>query len=173
VLKKAFAELTLGQRTLRIWVFVAEITDQFILGLDVLRAYNASVDVGLCLLRLGQKVTLWKTGVQQKSSRLSLVNEAVIAARCERVLIAKLEAPLGTTNILIEPSQESYREEVFVGRALVRAGPRVPVRIMNVTNQQQVLNKGTTIGHGSRPFGPQLSYDREPEPPKAGTLQTV
>jgi hypothetical protein len=35
-------ELTLGRRTLRIWAFVAEITDEFILGLDVLRAYNAS-----------------------------------------------------------------------------------------------------------------------------------
>jgi hypothetical protein len=43
--------LTLGRRVLRIWVFVAEITDEFMLGLDVLRAYDASVD----LLRLGPK----------------------------------------------------------------------------------------------------------------------
>ena len=30
---------------LRIWVFVAEVMDEFILGLDVLRAYDASVDL--------------------------------------------------------------------------------------------------------------------------------
>jgi predicted aspartyl protease len=40
VLKKALVELTLGRRALRIWVFIAEVTDEFILGLDVLRAYD-------------------------------------------------------------------------------------------------------------------------------------
>jgi hypothetical protein len=35
-------------------VFVADITDDFILGLDILRAYNASVDIGRRVLRLGQ-----------------------------------------------------------------------------------------------------------------------
>jgi hypothetical protein len=35
-------------------VFVADITDDFILGLDILRAYDASVDIGRRVLRLGQ-----------------------------------------------------------------------------------------------------------------------
>jgi hypothetical protein len=39
-------ELTLGQHTLNIWVFVADKTEEFILGLDNLRAYHATVDVG-------------------------------------------------------------------------------------------------------------------------------
>jgi hypothetical protein len=38
-------ELTLRRRALRIWVFVAEVTDEFVLGLDVLRAYYLSVDL--------------------------------------------------------------------------------------------------------------------------------
>jgi hypothetical protein len=61
VLKEALVELTLGRDALRIWVFVAEITDEFILlGLDVLRAYDASVDLGHNVLRLGLvKVSLW------------------------------------------------------------------------------------------------------------------
>jgi hypothetical protein len=52
VVKETLVELTLGRRALRIWVFVAEITDELILGLDVLRAYNASLDLGRHLLRL-------------------------------------------------------------------------------------------------------------------------
>jgi len=51
VLKEALVELTLVQRALRIWVFVAEVTAEFILGLDVLRDYDASVDLGRHLLR--------------------------------------------------------------------------------------------------------------------------
>jgi len=46
VLKEAFVELALGRWALRIWVFVTEVTDEFILGLDVLRAYDASMDLG-------------------------------------------------------------------------------------------------------------------------------
>jgi hypothetical protein len=44
--KEALVELTLGQRALKIWVFVADITEEFILGLDNLRAYHEKVDVG-------------------------------------------------------------------------------------------------------------------------------
>jgi hypothetical protein len=36
-------------------VFVADITDEFILGRDILLAYDASVDVGRHVLRLGKK----------------------------------------------------------------------------------------------------------------------
>jgi hypothetical protein len=35
-------------------VFVADIADDFILGLDILRACDASVDIGRRVLRLGQ-----------------------------------------------------------------------------------------------------------------------
>jgi hypothetical protein len=45
VLREALRELTLGKRALNIWVFVADITDDLILGLDILRAYHATVDV--------------------------------------------------------------------------------------------------------------------------------
>ena len=89
VLKEALFELTLGRRALRIWVFVAEVTDEVILGLDVLRAYDASVDLGRHLLRLGrEEVTLWRPGTQPKSARPSLVGDVVIPARCERVVMA-------------------------------------------------------------------------------------
>ena len=37
--------MTLARRALRIWVFVTDVTDDFILGLGVLGAYDASVDL--------------------------------------------------------------------------------------------------------------------------------
>jgi len=61
--------------------------------------------------------------------------------------MARLEAPLGATNVLMEPSQECSRDGVLIARTLVRARPRVPVHIMNVTSHDQVLSDGTTIGH--------------------------
>jgi hypothetical protein len=56
VVKKARLELTLGWRNLRSWVFVADITNDFILGLYILQAYDSSMDVGRRVLRLGRDV---------------------------------------------------------------------------------------------------------------------
>jgi hypothetical protein len=53
VVKEVSVELNLGRHTLRIWGFMANITDEFILGLDVLQDYDASVDVGHHVLQLG------------------------------------------------------------------------------------------------------------------------
>jgi hypothetical protein len=41
VVKEALVELTLEQRALKFWVFVADITDELILGLDILQTYDA------------------------------------------------------------------------------------------------------------------------------------
>jgi len=142
VLNEAFVELNLGRRSLRHWVYVAEVTDEIILGLDVLRSHDASVNLGRHFLRLGQEeVTLWNSGAQPKSARLSLVGDELIPVRCERVVIARLGAPVGATNFFIEPSLNCSRDGVFIASVLFRSRPRVPVRIMNVTNQDQVLRE--------------------------------
>jgi hypothetical protein len=53
-------QLTMGRRALTISVFVSEVRDDFNLGLDVLRAYDTSVNLELDLLRLGQEeVIMW------------------------------------------------------------------------------------------------------------------
>jgi hypothetical protein len=95
-----------------------------------------------------EDVTLWRPGAQLKSARLCFVGDEVISAWRERVVMAKLEAPLGATKVLLEPSRKCSRDGVFIARALVRARLKVPVRIMNVINQDQVMSEGTTIGHG-------------------------
>jgi hypothetical protein len=50
--KEALVQMTPGLRALNICVLIADITDEFILGLDTLRAYDASVDVGRHVSRL-------------------------------------------------------------------------------------------------------------------------
>jgi hypothetical protein len=44
VVREALRKLTQGQRALNSWVFVADITEEFILGLGNRRAYHATVD---------------------------------------------------------------------------------------------------------------------------------
>jgi hypothetical protein len=94
ILKEALVELTLGRGALKILVFVAEITDEFILGLDILRACDASVDLGRRILRLDQEeVSLWRP----RSSRLTLASDEMIPARLREVT-ARSEGPLEAAN---------------------------------------------------------------------------
>jgi hypothetical protein len=44
-LKEAFVKLTMGLRPLTTWVFVANITDEFVMGFDVMHGHDASVDL--------------------------------------------------------------------------------------------------------------------------------
>jgi hypothetical protein len=80
-------ELTLGRRPLRIWVLVADIKDKLILGMDIVRDCNASVDVGRRVLRIGEEeVSLWNPRARPRSSQLTLLNYEVIPARYETVV---------------------------------------------------------------------------------------
>jgi hypothetical protein len=79
---EALVQLTLRRSALHIWVFVAEITDEFLLGQDVLRANDASVDLWRHVLRLGCKqVSLWSPGARPRPSPLTLASDEAIPAR--------------------------------------------------------------------------------------------
>ena len=84
--------------------------------------------------------------------------------------MARLGAPLGATNVLIEPNQGCPRDGVFIARTLVRAGLEVPVRVINVTDQDQVLGGGTLIGHGQPAVWAANFGDQKPEPQRERRL---
>jgi hypothetical protein len=64
ILKEDFLTLTLGRRPQKNWVFVACITNEVILGLDILCAYNAPLDLGCQILRIGEEeILLWSLGL--------------------------------------------------------------------------------------------------------------
>jgi hypothetical protein len=123
--------LTLGRRPLEIWVFVTDITDELILGLDILHTYDASLDLGRQMLRLGEEeVSLWSPHLDPQPSCLVVGDDQVIPAQCGRVVMAQLESPLGVEHGLIEPSPEAHvPERLYIARTLVRDQREVPVRV--------------------------------------------
>jgi hypothetical protein len=99
-----FLTLNPGQRPLKFWAFVANITNEFILRLDILRAYSPSMDLGRQALRMvEEEVSLWNPGVGSRPSRLVVAKDQVIPEQCEGILIARLESPLGLEHCLVEP----------------------------------------------------------------------
>jgi hypothetical protein len=104
ILKQVFLSLTLGRGPLKIWVFVANITNEFILGLEILRPYNASVNIGRQTLRLAEEeISLWSPAAGTRPSNLVMAKDLVIHAQCEGIVMARLQRHLGVENELIEP----------------------------------------------------------------------
>jgi hypothetical protein len=120
-LKEALVKLTLGQSPMSISVFVAEITDDFILTLDVLHTYDAFMDLGSHTLRLSQEeVSLWSPLAIPRHSRLVVTSDQVILAQCEGVSIAQLESLLRAEDGPIKLSLEAHAlEEIYIAETLV------------------------------------------------------
>lgn len=61
-LEKCF-DTSRGRRPPKILVLVAHVTNEFVLGLNILCAYEASMDIWLQILRLAQEeLSLWSPG---------------------------------------------------------------------------------------------------------------
>jgi hypothetical protein len=147
VLKEVFLTLTL-----KIWVFVTNITNEFILEL---RAYDASVNVGRQTLRLAEEeLSLWRSGAGPRPSRLLVVKDQVIPAQCEGIVMTRLESPLGVENGLVEPSPQAHPPQgLYIARTLVRHRREVPVRVLNDTSRDYKLTKGSPLDTESQSRG--------------------
>jgi hypothetical protein len=115
---------------------------------DILRAYEASADTGRQTLRLAQEeVLLGSPGAGLRPSSLVVAKYQVIPARCEGIVIARLESPLGVENGLVEQSQQAQQPEgIYIARTLVQYRQEVAVRVFNATYRDQ---KSTidSLGH--------------------------
>jgi hypothetical protein len=148
ILKEVSLTLTLRWLPPKIWVFVADITNELILGLDILRACNASLDIGRQTLQLAEEeISLWSPGAGPHPSGMIVVKDHVIPALCEGIVMARLENPLGVENGLVEPSPQAHPPEgIYIARTLVQDHQEVPVRVLNATNRDQKLTRGSPPG---------------------------
>jgi hypothetical protein len=103
------------------FVFVANITNEFILGLDILRAYNATVEIGRQTLRLSEEVSLWSPRAGKCSSSLVVAKDQVIPAECEGIVMTRLQSHLGVEKGLVEPDPQAPPPEGnYIATTLVK-----------------------------------------------------
>jgi hypothetical protein len=92
IMKEVLVKLIMGRRPLIKWVCVANITEEFILGLDVMYAHDAIVDLRRRVLRMGDdEVPLWNPWVPPSSTPCTMGNSKVAAARCAGVKAMPLD----------------------------------------------------------------------------------
>ncbi|UYV62799.1 K02A2.6-like [Cordylochernes scorpioides] len=124
-------------------VLVADIEDEFILGMDIIREHGFTFDPTQGILRLGDESFVLSTeGEKCEDVRLFACENGCVSGNCEGVIMTVAEAPLGSGVGLIEPTCDA-RQNLLVARAIVKtADKKVPVRLANVFPSGISIRKG-------------------------------
>ncbi|MCG8112852.1 MAG: RNase H-like domain-containing protein [Candidatus Thiodiazotropha taylori] len=150
VLGEVCLEFKIQKDTFKWDVFVAPIREDGLLGLDFLQAhsYSLSSESGLKLNKRKYKTIIQK--VHLRAVRVICKDTIVLPANCEMVVPGMCpESTLKTRQAIVTPTCENNDREYMVGHTLVdpsRLDIGIPVRIMNPTDSDIIINSKTVIG---------------------------
>lgn len=131
-------------------VFVAEISDIFILGLDFLKKYNFVLDFkNNSLHSTSEDVTLFQVGTGDITScrQITAKMDLTIPARTEVFLVGSADEHdnfrLGLTEF---PDCTNFPKGVMVASTLVDLSQEsIPVRVLNISDKPKVIRKGEVL----------------------------
>lgn len=148
----ALVTLIIGQQVLQSKVLIADISDEAILGMDILIQANAVVDVAQgTLLINGESIDCFDQESQPLCSRCVIRRTTTIAPSSEVVIFGELkQRNNGATSPkmrIIEPLNNSRLSSkgLFVARTLANNENIVPIRIVNLTEEPQTIGANTTV----------------------------
>jgi transposase InsO family protein/predicted aspartyl protease len=141
-------QLGIGKQTFSWDLIVANIRDDFILGLDFLKEQRALIDINTNVLILNKEVVPVSckrnsSGEEVITSRVTLNSTIVIPADSGFGVECDINPPIAET-FMIEP----YLDHPFlvVPRILANGSSKICMRILNPTCQSIKLDKGRLLG---------------------------
>ena len=136
-------------------MWVADIQDTCILGLDYLECHNCSVSVKQGTLTIGSSQLPLKksnSSVTPTCYRVTLAKKVHIPPLSEVVVPVHVEGTgvhsWGLLEPAYSPQTSSYMEGVLVARTLVNVQNEViPFRVLNLTQAEKTIPGGSVMGH--------------------------
>ncbi len=152
---KGKVKLKIGSAEMTQDIWIADIQDECILGLDFLEPQGCMVNLREGTLLIGEEeIALEKSADTQAGKCCRAVLEASVQIPpCSEIVVTAKARGLGSSarwGILeTQPGGGSLlRDGLLVGRTLVDLSrPTVPVRIMNLTRRKHRVRKGVEIAH--------------------------
>ncbi|GBM88129.1 hypothetical protein AVEN_58462-1 [Araneus ventricosus] len=145
---KLDAFIECGSRKFHHRIYVADITDPSILGLDFLQKFNFTVDLQKNEIRTGgDEIPLFSTSVQHSKSCSVLAKQrTIIPARSECLIQAVPEVPGQFRYAVTDfPSQASQKGVLVAATFVDLEMEAIPVRVLNLNNKPKILEKGAVI----------------------------
>lgn len=127
-------------------MLVADIVDEVILGMDLMRKFGFTIDLKNGVLRVDhEEVPIHKE--DDGLLRVVLVDDITLPECCEKVVMARMDGSLRENCLgVMEPNYTNMGRGILIGKVLVNAKQLTPVRLMNLNSFPTKLKKGTEIG---------------------------
>ncbi|GFU35768.1 retrovirus-related Pol polyprotein from transposon 412 [Nephila pilipes] len=143
-------KITFGNNAYSHTVYVAKITDNFILGLDFLEKYNFILDFkDSSLHSTTEDVTLFRKGVIEIKPcyRIIASSDFTISARQELILKGYTDQEKNVRLGVLEfPDFENFPKGVLVASTFVDITKEaIPVRCANVSDKPKIIKKGKVL----------------------------
>ncbi|GBM58366.1 hypothetical protein AVEN_169845-1, partial [Araneus ventricosus] len=142
---KLGAAIECGSRKFEHIIYVADITDLCILGLDFLQKFNFTVDLEKNEIRTGEEeIPLFSSSVQHSKLCSVLAKERnIIPARSE-CLIQGVPEISGQFRYAVTdfPSQVSQKGVLVTATLVDLKREVIPVRVLNLKNKPKIVDKG-------------------------------
>ncbi|GBO08841.1 hypothetical protein AVEN_206057-1 [Araneus ventricosus] len=145
---KLDAAIECGSRKFQHKIYVADITDPCILGLDFLQKFNFMVDLEKNEIRTGgEEIPLFSASAEDSKLCTVLAKEkTIIPARSECLIQGIPEASGKFRYAVTDFPSEVSQKGVLVAATLVdlKKGA-IPVRVLNVDHKPKTIDKGAVI----------------------------
>jgi predicted aspartyl protease len=168
VLGEADVRLELGSVKVIHRVVVADIVDDFILGLDIMNKCGFVLDIKNRMLQTGNEEILLHLSTASIDEVRVIVSEKVrLQTNSEQIVLAELEGDPGryrTGNIDPDMTKET---PIMLARTLVEAGRPIPIRAVNSSDNRVTLQKGLQIER-YHPVLRVVRREEEPSKPSKG-----
>ncbi|GBO18284.1 Retrovirus-related Pol polyprotein from transposon 297 [Araneus ventricosus] len=145
---KLDASIECGSRKFHHRIYVADITDPCILGLDFLQKFNFTVNLEKNEIRTGgEEIPLFSASVQHSKSCSVLVKKrTIIPARSECLIQGIPEVPGQFRYAVTDFHSQVPQKGVLVAATLVDLEREaIPVGVLNLNNTSKILDKGAVI----------------------------
>ena len=149
---KGLLHLGIGSLVVQQELWVADIHDECILGLDFLQSNGCQVNLRDQALVIGdEEFPLRKpsTSPRPNCCRVVLTKKVCLAPLAEAIVPVEVDPVHTDYRVgLLEQTQPSPFGSLLVGRTLVDLEKdRIPLRVMNLSHQPLTLKKGTEVAH--------------------------
>ncbi|GBM50686.1 hypothetical protein AVEN_45959-1 [Araneus ventricosus] len=145
---KLDAAIECGSRKFQNRIYVADITDPCILGLDFLQNFNFRVDLGKNEIRTGgEEIPLFSASAEHSKLYSVLAKEkTIIPARSECLIQGVPEVSGKFRYAVTDFHSQISQKGVLVAATLVDLKREaIPVRVLNLDNKPKTVDKGAVI----------------------------
>ncbi|KAJ8983161.1 hypothetical protein NQ317_016260 [Molorchus minor] len=145
------AEFQLGRTVFRHQVFVVNITDDVLMGLELMKKHGFQLNLQERSIKTGQdEIIISMPRSDEKVRRITLTEDVILPALSETIVMVNLEPGEDDGQVeLIEPDldEDIVKKGLLVAKILTqRKNNTVPVRLVNLKNCDQKLKNGDVLG---------------------------